>query len=282
MPASPASDARQSPAPSTASPPAFALIGVTRDFGRTGGKDDSASHDSRRQALAIDAVSLGFARGETAVLIGSSGSGKSTVLRLLLGLEWPDAGEVRCAGMPLRRDRLLELRQQTGYVIQDGGLFPHLSVLGNLALLPRHLGWAPARVRDRAAELAALAHLDASLFQRFPAELSGGQRQRVALMRALMLDPPTLLLDEPLGALDPLVRHGLQEELHDIFQRLGKTVILVTHDLAEAAYFSRRLILMRAGRVVQDGSLDAFRRTPADGFVSEFLAAHRNLPDATA
>jgi osmoprotectant transport system ATP-binding protein len=135
---------------------------------------------------------------------------------------------------------------------------------------------------ERAHELAALAHLHADLLARFPAELSGGQRQRVALMRALMLDPPTLLLDEPLGALDPLVRHGLQEELRDIFARLGKTVIMVTHDLAEAAFFSRRLVLMRRGRVLQDGSLANFRRAPADPFVREFLAAHRNLPDADA
>jgi osmoprotectant transport system ATP-binding protein len=149
-------------------------------------------------------------------------------------------------------------------------------------LLPRHLGWSVSRVRDRARELAALAHLHEDLLVRFPAELSGGQRQRVALMRALMLDPPTLLLDEPLGALDPLVRHGLQDELRDIFARLGKTVIMVTHDMAEAAFFSDRLILMRRGRIIQDGSLGDFQRAPADDFVREFLAAHRNLPGSDA
>jgi len=255
MPASPSSDA------------AFALEGVTRAFEST---------------RAVDGITLAFARGETAILIGSSGSGKSTVLRLLLGLEWPDIGMVHCDGEPLRRGNVPELRRRVGYVIQDGGLFPHLTVLGNLALLPRHLGWNPARIRERAAELAELAHLHRDLFERFPAELSGGQRQRVALMRALMLDPPTLLLDEPLGALDPLVRHGLQDELREIFRRLGKTVIMVTHDLAEAAFFSERLVLMRRGRVVQDGSIDDFRRAPADDFVREFLAAHRGLPDAAA
>ncbi|TAN04788.1 MAG: ATP-binding cassette domain-containing protein [Rhodanobacteraceae bacterium] len=244
---------------------AFALEGVTRAFG---------------EVRAVDNVSLTFARGRTSILIGSSGSGKSTVLRLLLGLEWPDAGVVLCDGDRLRRDALPEVRRRVGYVIQDGGLFPHLSVLANLALLPRHLGWHAARVRERASELSELTHLHANLLTRFPAELSGGQRQRVALMRALMLDPPTLLLDEPLGALDPLVRHGLQDELREIFGRLGKTVIMVTHDLAEAAFFSRRLILMRRGRVVQDGSLDDFRIAPADAFVREFLAAHRSLPGA--
>ena len=246
---------------------AFALHGVTRAFGAV---------------RAVDEVSLAFARGNTSILIGTSGSGKSTLLRLLIGLEWPDAGKVLCDGEPLQRATLPEVRRRVGYVIQEGGLFPHLTVLGNLALLPRHLGWKAARVHERAAELAELAHLRTNLFERFPAELSGGQRQRVALMRALMLDPPTLLLDEPLGALDPLVRHGLQDELREIFRRLGKTVIMVTHDLAEAAFFGNRLILMRHGRVLQDGSLDDFRRTPADAFVREFLAAHRNLPDGAA
>ncbi|HEX5960544.1 MAG TPA: ATP-binding cassette domain-containing protein [Rhodanobacteraceae bacterium] len=245
----------------------FALEGVTRAFGAV---------------RAIDDTNLRFPRSRTTILIGSSGSGKSTVLRLLIGLEWPDAGRVLYDGEPLRRNSLLEVRRQVGYVIQEGGLFPHLSVLGNLSLLPRHLGWGANRVRARATELAELTHLHADLLARFPAELSGGQRQRVALMRALMLDPPTLLLDEPLGALDPLVRHGLQDELRDIFGRLGKTVIMVTHDMAEAAFFSDRLILMRRGRVVQDGSLDDFRRAPADGFVREFLSAHRDLPGPAA
>ncbi len=246
---------------------AFALQGVTCAFGAV---------------RAVDDVSLAFARGRTSILIGTSGSGKSTLLRLLIGLEWPGAGKVLCDGEPLQRATLPEVRRRVGYVIQEGGLFPHLTVLANLALLPRHLGWNAARIRERAVELADLAHLHADLFARFPAELSGGQRQRVALMRALMLDPPTLLLDEPLGALDPLVRHGLQDELREIFRRLGKTVIMVTHDLAEAAFFGNRLILMRRGRVLQDGSLDDFRRAPADGFVREFLAAHRNLPDGEA
>lgn len=255
MPASPDSDS------------VFSLAGVSRAWG---------------EVRAVDDVNLDFRRERTTILIGSSGSGKSTVLRLLIGLEWPDAGKVRCEGEPLQRARVLEVRRRVGYVIQEGGLFPHLTVLGNLALLPHHLGWNRARIRDRAIELAELTHLHEHQFERFPAELSGGQRQRVALMRALMLDPPTLLLDEPLGALDPLVRHGLQEELRDIFKRLDKTVIMVTHDLAEAAFFSSRLVLMRRGHVIQDGSIDDFRREPADDFVREFLAAHRDLPDVAA
>ncbi len=246
---------------------AFVLQGVTRAFG---------------VVRAVDDVSLAFPRGRTSILIGSSGSGKSTVLRLLVGLEWPNAGQVFCDGEPLRRDTLLAVRRRVGYVIQEGGLFPHLTVLGNLSLLSRHLGWSKTRIRERTFELAELTHLHADLLPRFPAELSGGQRQRVALMRALMLDPPTLLLDEPLGALDPLVRHNLQDDLREIFERLGKTVIMVTHDMAEAAFFGTRLILMRRGQVLQDGSLEDFRNAPADDFVREFLAAHRNLPGGTA
>jgi osmoprotectant transport system ATP-binding protein len=244
---------------------AFSLVGVTRAWG---------------EVRAVDGVSLDFDRGRTTILIGSSGSGKSTVLRLLIALEWPDAGQVLFDSEPLQPARVLEVRRRVGYVIQEGGLFPHLTALGNIALLPHHLGWNSARIRERALELAELTHLKESQFQRFPAELSGGQRQRVALMRALMLDPPTLLLDEPLGALDPLVRHGLQDELREIFRGLGKTVIMVTHDLAEAAFFSSRLVLMRRGRVIQDGSIDDFRRAPANDFVREFLAAHRDLPGA--
>ncbi|MDE2271929.1 MAG: ATP-binding cassette domain-containing protein [Xanthomonadaceae bacterium] len=251
----------------TDSDAAFALQGVTRAFAGV---------------RAVADVSLAFPRGRTSILIGSSGSGKSTLLRLLIGLEWPSAGMVLCDGEALRRDSLPAVRRRVGYVIQEGGLFPHLTVLGNLSLLPRHLGWSKTRVSERAVDLAELAHLHPDLLTRFPAELSGGQRQRVALMRALMLDPPTLLLDEPLGALDPLVRHNLQDDLREIFRRLGKTVIMVTHDMAEAAFFGTRLILMRDGRVLQDGSIEDFRNAPVDDFVREFLAAHRNLPGGSA
>ncbi|MEO7065352.1 MAG: ATP-binding cassette domain-containing protein [Rhodanobacter sp.] len=231
---------------------------------------------------ALDDVSLAFAAGSSTALIGSSGSGKSTVLRLLLGLEWPDQGCVRSDGQMLQRKQLLALRRRVGYVIQDGGLFPHLTVLGNLALLPRHLGWSKSQIRERADELMALTHLPSAALARYPAELSGGQRQRVALMRGLMLDPVALLLDEPLGSLDPIVRHELQGELKDIFERLGKTVILVTHDLAEAAWFAPRLVLMSAGTVVQDGSFEDLRDRPVSPFVTEFVEARRPLPERMA
>lgn len=228
--------------------------------------------------VALDNVRLRFDAGSTTALIGSSGSGKSTVLRLLLGLEWPDRGTVRVNGDTLDPRRVLALRRRVGYVIQEGGLFPHLTALGNLALLPRHLGWKGPRIRARVDELATLTHLPTSVLDRYPAELSGGQRQRVALIRSLMADPDALLLDEPLGALDPIVRHDLQDELKQIFSQLGKTVIVVTHDLAEAAWFADRLVLLRQGAVVQDGSLDDFRERPAEPFVRRFVEAERRLP----
>jgi osmoprotectant transport system ATP-binding protein len=230
---------------------------------------------------ALDRIDLEFATGRTTALIGSSGSGKSTVLRLLLGLEWPDSGRVKVDGHVLERADVLALRRRVGYVIQEGGLFPHLTTLGNLALLPRYLGWSAARIQERAEALATLTHLPADVLGRYPAELSGGQRQRVALMRGLMVDPDALLLDEPLGALDPLVRHELQDELKAIFTRLGKTVIVVTHDLAEAAWFADRLVLLRRGVVVQDGSFVDLRDHPASDFVRQFVQAQRRLPQSS-
>jgi osmoprotectant transport system ATP-binding protein len=255
------------PTNANALPEAFELQDVSKRYDHVG---------------AIDRVSLAFPAGSTTALIGSSGSGKSTLLRLLLGLEWPDQGCVKVDGGVLERAGVLELRRRVGYVIQDGGLFPHLTALGNLALLPHHLGWNKDRIRARAEALIALTHLPSSALDRYPAELSGGQRQRVALMRALMLDPGALLMDEPLGALDPVVRHELQDELKHIFDQLGKTVIVVTHDMAEAAWFADRLVLMRQGRVIQDGSLDDLRLRPADPFVTRFVQAQRMLREPVA
>jgi osmoprotectant transport system ATP-binding protein len=181
-------------------------------------------------------------------------------------------------GQPLLPAQHLALRRRVGYVTQDGGLFPHLSARDNLALLPRHLGWRPAAIDARALELAQRMQLAPELLRRYPAELSGGQRQRVAVMRALMTDPAALLLDEPLGALDPLVRFELQEQLRQVFASLSCTVVLVTHDIAEAVFLARRLVLLRQGAVVQDGVPEDFFRQPADEFVRRFVSTQRPLP----
>jgi osmoprotectant transport system ATP-binding protein len=195
---------------------------------------------------------------------------------LLLGLTWPDSGSIQIEGVAMSREGRLALRRHIGYVIQEGGLFPHLRVRDNLALLPRHLNWSGQRIDARAHELLELMQLPQDALKRYPGELSGGQRQRVAVMRALMTDPPALLMDEPLGALDPLVRFELQQRLRELFSVLAKTVIVVTHDLAEAAYLAPRLILMQAGHVVQDGSARDLAQHPASDFVRSFVAAYRS------
>jgi osmoprotectant transport system ATP-binding protein len=218
------------------------------------------------RAAALGPVSLEVASGERVALIGPSGSGKSTALRLLMGLLVPDAGLVLFQGQPIGPADW-ERRRRLGYVVQGGGLFPHLTAAGNAALVARHLGWGEARIAER---LGALAELD-----RYPRELSGGQAQRVSLMRALMLEPEVLLLDEPLGALDPITRSELQRDLRAAAVSLGKTVVLVTHDLSEAAYFADRLALLRDGLVVQEGPLAALRDAPADPYVTRFLEAQR-------
>lgn len=227
--------------------------------------------------VALDEVDLGIAEGRVTALIGPSGAGKSTLLRLLIGLEWPDEGEVRFDGEPLRREALLNQRRRIGYVIQEGGLFPHMTAFENAALLARILGWSAERIRKRVFELAELCRLSKSLLDRFPAELSGGQRQRVSLIRALMLDPRVLLLDEPLGALDPLIRYDLQEELKQLIATLGKTAILVTHDVAEAAFLADELVLLRKGQIVQQGAPEALLAHPGEPFVQRFLSTQRTF-----
>lgn len=228
-------------------------------------------------AVAVDDVSLRVEAGETVALIGPSGCGKSTLLKLAAGLVWPQQGSVVVAGQTLAPDNVLEIRHRIGYVIQSGGLFPHLSAADNVTLAARFLNKQPRWIADRVAELTDLVQLPRDALDRFPNNLSGGQRQRVSLMRALMLDPAVLLLDEPLGALDPMVRHGLQEDLRRLFERLRKSVLLVTHDMAEAAFFSQTIALMRAGKIVQQGSYRDLIEAPAEPFVSDFVKAQRSL-----
>ena len=220
-------------------------------------------------------ITLALPAGKTTVLIGPSGCGKSTLVRLLIGLIEPDSGMVRFDNTPVTSATTRSIRLRVGYVLQDGGLFPHLSTRGNIALLARHLGWPALKIESRIAELAALARFPVDALDRYPQHLSGGQRQRVGLMRALMLDPDALLLDEPLGALDPLVRAELQEDLREIFRTLGKTVVLVTHDLGEAAFFADRIVLLKDGAIVQDGAPADLWHRPADPFVTRFVQAQR-------
>ena len=225
--------------------------------------------------IALAPASLTFRAGTTA-LIGESGSGKSTLLRLMLGLIRPDSGRVVFNAEPLTADNVERVRHAIGYVIQDGGLFPHLTARDNVTLLARFLRRTPSWIDERVNHLADLVRLPPAVLSRHPHQLSGGQKQRIGLMRALMLDPKVLLLDEPLGALDPIVRSELQTELKGIFTHLGKTVILVTHDMNEAAYLASDIVLLRDGRVVQRGALDDLLHHPAEPYVRQFVHAQRS------
>jgi osmoprotectant transport system ATP-binding protein len=236
------------------------LIGVSKRYGAT---------------RALQPTDLTVPAAKTTVLIGPSGCGKSTLIRLMNGLIWTDTGSVRFEGTQVVPENALALRQRMGYVIQDGGLFPHLTARDNVTLMARYLGWNADRIESRLAELATLTQFPAQGLDRFPGQLSGGQRQRVSLMRSLMLDPDLLLLDEPLGALDPIIRADLQADLRRIFQTLGKTVVLVTHDLAEAGFFGDLIVLLRDGRIAQQGRLHDLVHSPADPFVTRFINAQR-------
>lgn len=237
------------------------LADVSKSFNNT--------HVLQPTTLSIDA-------GKTVVLIGPSGCGKSTLLRMLVGLILPDTGTIHFDGQLLTKDNVLALRHRMGYVLQDGGLFPHLTVRDNVALMARYLRTMPeADIMRRVQELADLTKLPTAALDRFPTQISGGQRQRVAIMRGLVLDPPLMLLDEPMGALDPLVRYDLQADLQSIFVSLKKTVVLVTHDMGEAGFFGDDVILMAGGRIVQRGAIEDFYERPADDFVTRFITAQR-------
>ncbi|XXF77586.1 ATP-binding cassette domain-containing protein [Myxococcaceae bacterium GXIMD 01537] len=242
----------------------FELQGVSKRFGAT---------------QALHPLALSIPPGRTTVLLGPSGCGKSTLLRLMNGLLRPDTGRVLFDGQPLpeREAELLAVRRRVGYALQGGGLFPHLTAGDNVALVARYLRWPGARIQERLGELAALTRFPVEALARYPAQLSGGQRQRVGLMRALMLEPDVLLLDEPLGALDPMVRYELQEDLRAIFERLRKTVVLVTHDLGEAGFLGDGLVLLREGRIIQRGTLEELEARPAEPFVTRFIQAQRPL-----
>ena len=226
-------------------------------------------------ATALEPADFEFKPGRTTVLAGPSGCGKSTILRLLAGLIEPDAGQVLFLGTPLTKSSIREVRRCLGYVIQEGGLFPHLTARRNATLVAEYQRRDQAAIAERLQSLTTLVQLPPDLLERYPAELSGGQRQRVSLLRAMFLDPDVLLLDEPLGALDPLVRFDLQNDLKRIFASLSKTVIMVTHDMAEAAVLADELVLLRSGRIVQRGTVKELLANPADAWVERFFRAQR-------
>lgn len=247
-----------------APPPVLALDAVEKRY------------DAR---TSIGPLGLRCEAGRTTVLLGPSGSGKSTLLRFLNGLLAPDRGVVSVGDVAMTAATAPALRRRMGYVIQEGGLFPHLTARDNVTLAARHFGWEDGAIRERLAEILPLARLPEGVLGRRPGELSGGQRQRVSLLRALFLRPSVLLLDEPLGALDPVTRRELSRELRPLLRSLGATVVMVTHDVAEAAYFGDRLVLLSEGRVVQAGSAEELVESPAEPFVTAFVSAQQSLRD---
>ena len=229
-------------------------------------------------APAVDDLTLTVAEGTTVALVGPSGCGKTTTMRMINRLIEPTAGTIRVAGRDVASVDAVALRRGIGYVIQQVGLFAHMTVAENIASVPRLLGWPETRIRARVDEMLNLVGLDtASTARRYPRQLSGGQRQRVGVARALAADPPVLLMDEPFGAIDPIARARLQEEFRQILRSVRKTVVLVTHDLDEAVRLGDRLAIMRDGRLVQFDTPDAILSRPADSFVEHFVGADRAL-----
>jgi osmoprotectant transport system ATP-binding protein len=232
--------------------------GVSKSFGGT---------------TVVQPLDLVIERGEVVVLLGPSGCGKTTILRMVAGLVSPTSGRIVVDSIPLSDQNMRSVRRKLGYVVQEGGLFPHLTAVENVTLMPRHEGWSRKKISERLAELVEMTQFPEGGFTRYPNELSGGQRQRLSLMRTLFLNPQILLLDEPLGALDPLIRAGLQRDLNDVFERTGATVVLVTHDLVEAGRFADRVCVMHAGRIVQQGPFAEILERPSDDFVREFVSS---------
>ena len=231
-----------------------------------------------RDAAALDDLSLEIPAGAFCVLVGPSGGGKTTALKMVNRLIPFDAGEIRIDGRSIREIPVVELRRDIGYVIQQTGLFPHMTVGENISTVPRLLGWPKAKIRERTAELLELVGLEPGDAKRYPAQLSGGQRQRVGLARALAADPPLLLMDEPFGALDPITRFRLQTELRRLHREVGKTVIFVTHDVDEAIKMGDRIAILREGGVLaQYDTPDAILAHPADDFVAQFVGEDRAL-----
>ncbi|MDJ0625336.1 MAG: ABC transporter ATP-binding protein [Candidatus Caenarcaniphilales bacterium] len=227
-------------------------------------------------SYALKEINLNFDGNKTTVLIGSSGCGKSTILKLISGLLSPDSGQIKFNGEELNPVSLREIRRKIGFVIQGGGLFPHLTAKENVILMAKELRKTKKEIQAKLEELLETCHFKKDFLGHYPSELSGGQIQRVALIRSLMLDPKVLLLDEPLGALDPVIRSSLQEELRETFRQLRKTVIFVTHDMAEAEFFGDNIILMKRGEIVQLGTIKEIISNPKNDYVSEFLNSQRS------
>ena len=231
-----------------------------------------------RDKPAVEGLSFEVSAGDICVLIGPSGCGKTTALKMVNRLIPMSGGDITIDGRSINDHELTELRRGIGYVFQEIGLFPHMTVEGNIGSVPRLLGWSKTRIRERARELLALVGLDPDEdLRRYPGELSGGQQQRVGVARAMAVDPPIMLMDEPFGAIDPITRDRLQNDFLRLHRQVRKTIIFVTHDIDEAIKMGDRIAIMREGHLIQWGSSDELLASPADDFVASFVGADRGL-----
>lgn len=234
-------------------------------------KFDSVTKVYNEEQKAVENFTLEIEEGEFIVIIGPSGCGKTTLLKMINRLIEPTNGNIYIKDENILDEDLVELRRSIGYVIQQIGLFPHMSIQENISLVPKLLKWPVNKQRDRAEELLRLVNMDLKFMDRYPHEMSGGQQQRIGVLRALASDPSLILMDEPFGALDPVTREHLQQEFKNLQQSIGKTIVFVTHDIDEALKLADRIVIMNSGKVVQVGTPNEILRNPADEFVKEFI-----------
>jgi osmoprotectant transport system ATP-binding protein len=240
----------------------------------------SLKHVTKRfgSEVAVDDLSLEIQEGETVVLVGPSGCGKTTTMRMVNRLIEPTSGTIEVAGSDVMKQDPVELRRGIGYVIQSIGLMPHRTIAENIGTVPRLVGWDDKKISSRIDELVATFELDRDMLERYPSELSGGQRQRVGVARALAADPPVMLMDEPFGAVDPIVRERLQDQFLGIQERLKKTIVFVTHDIDEAIKMASRIVILNKGGVVEQfATPEEILRSPANEFVKQFVGVERGL-----
>ncbi len=245
---------------------AISLRNVSKTFSQNG------------SPAAVDDLSLDMNRGETVVLVGPSGCGKTTTMKMINRLVEPSSGTIEVDGTDILKQDPVELRRNIGYVIQSIGLLPHRTIRQNIATVPKLVGWNDERIGKRTEELVEIFELDAEFLDRYPAELSGGQRQRVGVARALAVDPPVMLMDEPFGAVDPIVRERLQNQFLHIQQELRKTIVFVTHDIDEAIKMADRIAILNKGGIVEQyATPEDILREPANDFVKQFVGVERGL-----
>ncbi|WP_434517541.1 choline ABC transporter ATP-binding protein OpuBA [Bacillus subtilis] len=230
---------------------------------------------------AVNNVNLKIAKGEFICFIGPSGCGKTTTMKMINRLIEPSAGKIFIDGENIMDQDPVELRRKIGYVIQQIGLFPHMTIQQNISLVPKLLKWPEQQRKERARELLKLVDMGPEYVDRYPHELSGGQQQRIGVLRALAAEPPLILMDEPFGALDPITRDSLQEEFKKLQKTLHKTIVFVTHDMDEAIKLADRIVILKAGEIVQVGTPDDILRNPADEFVEEFIGKERLIQSSS-